>query len=47
VITADGVLVARHENEISSTTDVAEHPEFADRETTKTIDGETVTGWFT
>jgi glycerophosphoryl diester phosphodiesterase len=47
VITADGVLVARHENEISGTTDVAEHPEFADRETTKTIDGETVTGWFT
>ena len=47
VITADGVLVARHENEISGTTDVAEHPEFGDRETTKTIDGETVTGWFT
>ena len=47
VITSDGVLVARHENEISGTTDVAEHPEFADRETTKTIDGETITGWFT
>jgi len=47
VATKDGVLVVRHENEISSTTDVAEHPEFADRKTTKTIDGEEVTGWFT
>jgi phosphodiesterase/alkaline phosphatase D-like protein/glycerophosphoryl diester phosphodiesterase len=47
VITSDGVLVARHENEISGTTDVAERPEFANRETTKTIDGRTITGWFT
>jgi glycerophosphoryl diester phosphodiesterase len=47
VSTKDGVLVARHENEISTTTDVAEHPEFADRRTTKTIDGQSVTGWFT
>jgi glycerophosphoryl diester phosphodiesterase len=47
VSTSDGVLVARHENEISGTTDVAEHPEFADRKTTKTIDGVEVTGWFT
>lgn len=47
VSTKDGVLVARHENEISGTTDVAERPELADRETTKTIDGRTVTGWFT
>jgi glycerophosphoryl diester phosphodiesterase len=47
VVTKDGVLVARHENEISGTTDVAEHPEFADRYTTKTIDGREVTGWFT
>lgn len=47
VPTKDGVLVARHENEISETTDVADHPEFADRRTTKTIDGERVTGWFT
>ena len=39
VSTKDGVLVARHENEISGTTDVADHPEFADRKTTKTIDG--------
>ena len=47
VSTKDGVLVARHENEISGTTDVAAHPEFADRRTTKTIDGVQVTGWFT
>ncbi|HWJ81412.1 MAG TPA: glycerophosphodiester phosphodiesterase [Nocardioides sp.] len=47
VSTKDGVLVARHENEISGTTDVAQHPEFADRRTTKTIDGRQVTGWFT
>ncbi|SCL20282.1 glycerophosphoryl diester phosphodiesterase [Micromonospora nigra] len=47
VSTLDGVLVARHENEISGTTDVADRPEFADRRTTKTIDGVTVTGWFT
>lgn len=47
VSTKDGVLVARHENEIGTTTDVAEHPEFADRETTKTIDGVPLTGWFT
>ncbi|GAA4610868.1 glycerophosphodiester phosphodiesterase [Saccharopolyspora hordei] len=47
VPTKDGVLVARHENEISGTTDVAEHPEFADRKTTKVIDGTEVTGWFT
>lgn len=47
VSTSDGVLVARHENEISETTDVEEHPEFADRSTTKTIDGRRVSGWFT
>lgn len=47
VATKDGVLVARHENEISTTTDVADHPEFADRRTTKTIDGVAFTGWFT
>ena len=47
VSTRDGVLVARHENEISGTTDVAAHPEFAARRATKTIDGERVTGWFT
>ena len=47
VSTRDGVLVARHENEISGTTDVAAHPEFAARRTTKVIDGTAVTGWFT
>src|SRR5688572_2914548 len=47
VITADGVLVARHENEIGGTTDVADRPEFAGRRTTKVIDGVTLTGWFT
>ena len=46
VMTRDGVLVARHENEIGSTTNVAEHLEFAARKTRKTIDGETVSGWF-
>nr|WP_165488706.1 MULTISPECIES: glycerophosphodiester phosphodiesterase [Dyella] len=47
VMTKDGVPVARHENEIGGTTDVASHPEFASRKTTKTIDGHAVTGWFT
>lgn len=57
VSTKDGVLVARHENAIAilnadgsireATTDVAERPEFADRKTTKTIDGTRITGWFT
>ena len=47
VLTKDGILVARHENEISETTDVASKAEFADRKTTKTIDGQTMTGWFT
>jgi glycerophosphoryl diester phosphodiesterase len=47
VLTKDGVLVARHENEIGGTTDVARHPGFASRRTTKTIDGEKIAGWFT
>jgi glycerophosphoryl diester phosphodiesterase len=47
VMTKDGVPVARHENEISGTTDVAAHAEFAARKTTKTVDGEKITGWFT
>jgi len=47
VSTKDGVLVARHENEISGTTDVSTHPEFAARRTTKMIDGASITGWFT
>jgi glycerophosphoryl diester phosphodiesterase len=57
VITKDGVLVARHENALAvlnpdgsigeATTDVADRPEFADRKTTKSIDGVAITGWFT
>lgn len=56
VITKDGVLVARHENAMAilnadgsvkeATTNVAERPEFADRKTTKRIDGKDITGWF-
>jgi glycerophosphoryl diester phosphodiesterase len=47
VSTRDGHLVARHENEISGTTDVASRAEFASRKATKVIDGVSVTGWFT
>ncbi|WP_309109817.1 glycerophosphodiester phosphodiesterase [Saccharothrix sp.] len=47
VSTKDGVLVARHENEIGGTTDVGGKPEFAGRKTTKVIDGSSITGWFT
>jgi glycerophosphoryl diester phosphodiesterase len=47
VATRDGVLVARHENEISGTTDVATHAEFAERRTRKQVDGVEVDGWFT
>lgn len=47
VVTRDGVLVVRHENEISGTTDVADRPEFARLRTTKVVDGVTLTGWFT
>jgi glycerophosphoryl diester phosphodiesterase len=47
VSTKDGVLVARHENEISGTTNVADVAKFASRKTTKTIDGKPLTGWFT
>jgi glycerophosphoryl diester phosphodiesterase len=47
VSTKDRVLVARHENEISGTTDVATRPEFANRQKTKVIDGASLTGWFT
>jgi len=46
VMTRDGVLVARHENEIGSTTDVAAHPRFASRRTLREVDGEQVDGWF-
>jgi glycerophosphoryl diester phosphodiesterase len=47
VATRDGVLVARHEPEISGTTDIARHPELAGRRTTREVDGVPVTGWFT
>jgi len=47
VLTKDNIFVARHENDITSTTNVATHPEFAARRTTKLIDGESHTGWFT
>ena len=46
VITKDGVLIARHENDITETTDIGDRPEFARRRTTKTIDGKSITGWF-
>jgi len=45
VSTKDGVLIARHENEIGGTTDVAS--KFPDRKRTKTIDGQSIAGWFT
>src|SRR5919109_2978698 len=57
VMTKEGVLAARHENALAvlnpdgsigeATTDVADRPEFADRKTTKSIDGVAITGWFT
>ena len=47
VATRDGVLVVRHENEISGTTDVADRPEFAGRRATRLVDGARLTGWFT
>ncbi|WP_107081579.1 glycerophosphodiester phosphodiesterase [Streptomyces fradiae] len=47
VPTRDGHLVCRHENDITGTTDVADHAEFAGRKTTKTVDGTEITGWFT
>jgi glycerophosphoryl diester phosphodiesterase len=46
VSTKDGRLIARHEPNIGGTTDVSTHPEFADRKTTKTVDGVPVTDWF-
>lgn len=47
VMTQDGVLVARHENEIGGTTDVAAHPGFASRKVRRSLDGHAVEGWFT
>jgi glycerophosphoryl diester phosphodiesterase len=46
VVTADGVLVARHENDLSATTDVRDRPEFADRRRTNVVAGRAVSGWF-
>jgi glycerophosphoryl diester phosphodiesterase len=46
VMTRDGVLIARHENELGGTTDVAAHQEFAARRTTKSVDGTAISGWF-
>jgi glycerophosphoryl diester phosphodiesterase len=46
VATADGVLVARHEPELGGTTDIAARPEFADRRTTRVVDGTACAGWF-
>lgn len=46
VVTKDGALVVRHDNELSQTTDVANHPEFADRKAKKTVDGKAQEGWF-
>ena len=46
VMTRDGVLVARHENELSDTTDVAQRPEFAARRSRRQIDGAWSEGWF-
>ena len=47
VMTKDGHFVVRHENDISQTTDIANHAEFAGRKATKTVQGQSVTGWFT
>ena len=47
VMSKDGILIARHENEIGGTTDVERHPKFARRRTSKLIDGVPVEGWFT
>jgi glycerophosphoryl diester phosphodiesterase len=47
VVTRDGALVARHESELSRSTDIAAHPEFATRRRTQEVDGEELTGWFT
>jgi len=46
VMSKDGQLVARHDNELGLTTDVAQRPEFADRQRTQNVDGVNLTGWF-
>lgn len=47
VMSRDGHLIVRHENEIGETTDVADHPAFADRRTRRDVDGTMIEGWFT
>ena len=47
VLTKDGIMVVRHENEIGGTTDIAGRAEFTARKTTKIVDGESIEGWFT
>lgn len=47
VLTKDSILVCRHEPMISGTTNVKDHPEFASRKTTKLLDGDSITDWFT
>lgn len=46
VMSRDGVLLARHDNQLDLTTDVADHPEFADRHCQRRVDGQLVSGWF-
>lgn len=46
VVSKDGELVVRHENEIGGTTDIADHPEFAARKTHRVVDGIVRSGWF-
>ncbi|MCW2533234.1 MAG: glpQ, partial [Blastococcus sp.] len=47
VVSRDGILVVRHENELSWSTDIAGRPEFAGRRTTKQVDDRECSGWFT
>ncbi|XP_075982350.1 uncharacterized protein LOC142980694 isoform X2 [Anticarsia gemmatalis] len=47
VMTKDGHIIARHDNELGLTTDVAQHPEFASRYRTQSVDGREISGWFT
>lgn len=47
VASKEGELIARHENDLTHTTNISQIPEFADRLTTKSIDGQEITGWFT
>ena len=46
ISTKDGILIARHDPNLDTSTDVAKHPEFASRKKTTQVDGETQTGWF-